>query len=127
MVSPYGAVHNTTANLDNRDLQQETVDAIVNLATSTASDRAAIVQLTVTVTVARLTTEFVMVNEKIMVALQEKRAIWSSQGGRQSRSRSKSRNRNRIRRRSNNWCQCTHNGGFKRPRIAKTLLFDLHP
>ena len=82
MVSPYGAVHNATANLDDGCLQQETVDAIVNLATATASDRASTVQLTAAVTVARLTTEVVMVNENIAVALQAKLAIRGIQGRR---------------------------------------------
>ena len=47
--SPYGAAHNATANLDDGYLQQETVDAIANLATATASDRVTIAQLTSTV------------------------------------------------------------------------------
>ena len=38
----YGALHNATAHPDNGYLQQETVDAIADLATATASDCAAI-------------------------------------------------------------------------------------
>ena len=37
----YSDAHNATAHLDNWYLQQVTVDAIANLATATASDRAA--------------------------------------------------------------------------------------
>ena len=46
--APYCATHNATAHPDDGYLQQETVDAIANLATATASDRVAIVQLTST-------------------------------------------------------------------------------
>ena len=46
------------------------MDAITNLATDTASDRAAITQLTTTV--ARLTTELAMVNKKLIVDLHSK-------------------------------------------------------
>ena len=47
--APYDASHNATANPDNGYIQQETVEAIANLATATASDCAAISQLTSTV------------------------------------------------------------------------------
>ena len=47
--TPYGAAHNATARPDDGCLQQETVDAIANLATATASNRAAFTQLTATV------------------------------------------------------------------------------
>ena len=40
--TPYGAAYNATAHPDDGYLQQETVDAIANLATARASDRAAI-------------------------------------------------------------------------------------
>ena len=60
----YGAAHNTTANPDDGYLQQETVDAIANLATAMASDRAAIAQLMSTVE--RLTAELVTVNAKLV-------------------------------------------------------------
>ena len=58
------------------------VDVIANLATATASDSATIAQLTVTV--ARLMTEIVMVNVNLVVALQTNRAI---RGGREGRDR----------------------------------------
>ena len=74
--TPYGAAHNSTAYLDGRYLQQETVDAIANLETSTASDRAAIAQLTATVE--RLTAELVTMNAKLVATLQPQRA---SRGG----------------------------------------------
>ena len=77
--APYGAAHNATTNPDNRYLQQETVDAIANLATATASDRTSISQLTANV--ARLTTVLVTVNKKISVTLQAQRAIWGIRGG----------------------------------------------
>ena len=44
--TPYGAEYNATARPDNGYLQKETVDAIANLATATARDRATITQLT---------------------------------------------------------------------------------
>ena len=47
--TPYGAAHNATAHLYDGYLQQETVDAIANLATATAINLAAIAQLTATV------------------------------------------------------------------------------
>ena len=45
----YGNAHNATTHPDERYLQQDTVDAIANLATATASDRAAIAHLTATI------------------------------------------------------------------------------
>ena len=65
--TPYGDARNATALPDNGCLQQETVDAIANLATATASDRASIVQLTATVE--RLMAELVTVNTKLVAAL----------------------------------------------------------
>ena len=65
--APYGAANNTTARQDNRYLQQETVDAITNLATATASDCAAIAQLTSTIE--RLTSELVTVNANLVTSL----------------------------------------------------------
>ena len=80
--APYGTAHNATANPDDSYLQQETVDAIANLATATASDRSVITQLTATVV--RITTELAMVNVKLIVALQTNR---TSRGGRGERVR----------------------------------------
>ena len=79
---PSGAAHNTTANPDDGYLQQETVDAITNLATATVSDRAAIAQLAATV--ARLMTELATVNAKLVVTPQTNRAIRGG-GGRRNR------------------------------------------
>ena len=84
--TPYGAAHNSTAHLDDGYLQQETVDSISNLATSTASDCAAIAQLTSTVE--RLTSELVTVNTKLGTALQTQR---TSRGGREGRDRVRGR------------------------------------
>ena len=70
--APYGAAHNATANPDDGYLQQDMADAITNLATSTASDRDTIAQLTSTFE--RLTAELVTVNTNIVTALQKKRA-----------------------------------------------------
>ena len=75
--TPYGAAHNATAHPDDGCLQQETMDAIANLATSTASDCAANAQLTATVE--RITAEIVTVNAKLVTALQPHQ---SSRGGR---------------------------------------------
>ena len=72
MGAPYGALHNAPAKPDDGYLQQETVDAIANLVTATASDHSAIAQLTDTV--ARLTTELATVNAKLVNALQKNRA-----------------------------------------------------
>ena len=72
MGSLYGAAHNATENPDGSYLQQATVDAIANLAIATASDRAAITQLTATVM--RLITDLATVNKNIFIALQSKRA-----------------------------------------------------
>ena len=78
--APYGAAHSTTANLDDGYLQQETVDAITNLATTKASDCAAIEKLMATV--ARLTTELATVHVKLVVVLQTNRASRGGHGGR---------------------------------------------
>ena len=64
----YGSAHNATACSDEGYIQQETVDTIANLATATASDRAAIAQLTATVE--RLTAELVTVNTNLVADLQ---------------------------------------------------------
>ena len=78
--APYGAANNTTARQDNRYLQQETVDAITNLATATASDCAAIKYLTSTVE--RLMVEVVTVNAKLVTDPQTKRVSRGGRGGR---------------------------------------------
>ena len=78
--TPYGAAHNATARLDDGYLQQETVDAIANLAAATASDRAAIAQLTATLE--RLTADLVTMNTKLIAALQTQRSIWGGNGRR---------------------------------------------
>ena len=85
MGASYDVAHNTTANLDNGYLQQETVDAIENLAISTAGDRSAIAQLTATVV--RLAVELAMVNVKLVFALQKNRASQGGGGGRYRSSR----------------------------------------
>ena len=74
-----------TANPDYGCLHQEKFNAIANLATTTASDRAAIVQLTAIVT--RLTTDLAMVKKKLFVSLQAKRASRGSRGGRNKTTR----------------------------------------
>ena len=56
------------------------VEAIANLSTATASDRAAIAQLTSTVK--RLTAELVTVNANLVTALQTQRVIRGGCGGR---------------------------------------------
>ena len=75
----YGAAHNATALPDDGYLQQETVESIANLATATASNRAAIAQLTATVE--SLTTDLVTVNTNLVAALQPQRSIRGSRGG----------------------------------------------
>ena len=65
--TPYGDAHNATTRPDDGCLQQETLGAIANLATVTASDCTAIAQLTATVE--RLTAELVTVNTKLIAAL----------------------------------------------------------
>ena len=80
--APYGAAQNATAHLEDRYLQQEAFDAIVNLATATASDCAAISQLTSTVKI--LTAELVIVNSKLVTSLHTQCA---SRGGRGRRGR----------------------------------------
>ena len=65
--TPYGGAHNATARPEDEYLQQETVDAIANLAASTARDYVTIAQLTATVE--RLTTELVTVNTKLVAKL----------------------------------------------------------
>ena len=77
--TPYGAAHNATARPNNVYLQQEMVDAITNLATATARDRAAIAHLTATVE--RLTAEIVTVNTKLIAALKTQRASQGIHGG----------------------------------------------
>ena len=78
--APYGTAHNTNVNPDDGCLQQDTVDTIANLETSTASNCAAIAELTATV--ARLTTELATVNVKLVVAFQTNRASRGGHGGR---------------------------------------------
>ena len=80
--APYGTAHNTNVNPDDGCLQQDTVDTIANLETSTASNCAAIAELTAIVT--RLTTELAMVNVKLVVAFQTNR---TSRGGHRGRNR----------------------------------------
>ena len=75
-VPPYGAAHNATAHPNEGYLQQDTVEAILNLAIATAIDCAAISQLTAMVK--RLTAYIVTVNAKLITALQPQQA---SQGG----------------------------------------------
>ena len=77
--TPYGAAYNATARLDNGYLHQETVDAIANLATATARDRADIAQLKTTVE--RLTEELVTVNTKLVANLQPQQASQGDRGG----------------------------------------------
>ena len=86
----YGADHNAATKLDDGYLQQETVEAIVNLATATASDRAAIAQLTATAK--SLTAELFTVNAKLVAALQPQKASRGSHGG-QTRGRGHGRGR----------------------------------
>ena len=71
--TPDGAARNATARPDDGYLQQETVDAIAKLATATASNRAAIDQLTATVE--RITAELATVNTKLDAALQTQQTI----------------------------------------------------
>ena len=78
--TPYGGAYNATTHLDDVYLQQETMDNIANLTKSTASDRAAIAQLTTTVE--RLTSDLVTVNTKLVTSLQTQRAIQGGCGGR---------------------------------------------
>ena len=78
--TPYGTAHNATSHPDDGYLQQETVDAITNLATAMASNRSAISQLKATVE--SVTAEFVTVNANIVAALQPQRAIRGGCGGR---------------------------------------------
>ena len=78
--TPYGDVYNATARPDGGYLQQEMLDAIANLETATASNRAAIAQLTATVE--SLTAELVTVNTKLAVELQTQQASWDGNGGR---------------------------------------------
>ena len=78
--TPYGAAHNATTRPDYGYLQKETVDAITNLSTSTASNCAAISQLTATVE--RLTAELVTVKAKLVTDLQPQRASRGGRGGR---------------------------------------------
>ena len=82
-ITPYGAVHNTIARPDKGYLNQETVNAIANLATDTASDCATISQLTAMVE--RLTEELVTVNTKLVAALQNQQASRGGNGGRSRR------------------------------------------
>ena len=84
--TPYGAAHNATAQPYDGYLQQETVNAIANLATETASNCAAIAQLTATVE--RLTAEIITVNTRLVTALHPQRA---SRGGRGGQSRGRGR------------------------------------
>ena len=82
----YGDAHNSTAHPDNGYLQQDGVDTIANIATSTESDCAAIEQLMFMVK--RLMAELVTVNAKLVTALHIKR---DSQGGRGGRDRGRGR------------------------------------
>ena len=64
------------------DIQQETVDAIANLATATAADRTTVA--TLTETNRRLTLELVAVNAKLVKALEANKAAGSGGGHPQS-------------------------------------------
>ena len=78
--APYGTTHNSTAKPDDGYFQQETVGAIANLATATASDCAVISQLTSMVK--RLMAELVTLNAKLVNSLQTKSASRGGCGGR---------------------------------------------
>ena len=78
--APYGAAHNATENPDDGYLQQETVDAIANLATTTAIDCAAITQLMSMAE--RIKAELVTVNVNLVTSLQTQRSIRGGRGGR---------------------------------------------
>ena len=78
--APYGAAHTATAHPEDGYLQQETVDAITNLATATESDRAAITQITSTVK--WLTADLATVSTNLVTVLQTKRASRGGCGGR---------------------------------------------
>ena len=126
----YVAAHNATACPDIRYLQQETVDAIANLATATASNCAAIAQLTDMVE--RLTSELVTLNTKLIVALKTQRASRDG-NGEQSRGRGRGRRRRRRRRRqrhhnnpwSTNRCRYSHQNQKTIPGAAHPLLLDM--
>ena len=77
---PHGAAHNATANTDDGYLQKYTVDAIANLATTTAIDCAAITQLMSMAE--RIKAELVTVNVNLVTSLQTQRSIWGGRGGR---------------------------------------------
>ena len=66
--TPYVGAHNATARPEDGYLQQETVDAIANLAAATARDYVTITQLTATVE--RIKTELFTVNTKLVAKLQ---------------------------------------------------------
>ena len=72
-------MHNDTAHLDGGYLQQETVDAIANLATATSIDCAAIAQLTATVE--SLMAELITLNAKLVDALQPQQSSPGGRGG----------------------------------------------
>jgi hypothetical protein len=57
--------------VDHQDIQQDTVDAIANLATATAADRTTVA--TLTATNSRLTQELLAVNAKLVRALEQNR------------------------------------------------------
>ena len=80
MGASYGNAHNATTNPNDRNLQQETVDAIVNLEMATASNHIAIAKITAAV--ARLTTELATVTAKLVVALKTNHDRGGGRGGR---------------------------------------------
>ena len=86
-VALYDAAHNATTNPDDWYLQQETIDAIENLGTATASDHTVITQLTATAV--RLMTELATVNVKLVFALQINHANPGVCGGHDRTSRRK--------------------------------------
>ena len=71
-------MQNTTVNLYNGNIHQDTLDTIKNPTIATASNCVAITQITVTT--ASLTTNLTSMNKKFSVILHAKRAIHRSHG-----------------------------------------------
>ena len=67
--APYGTAHNATTNPDGSYLLQDTVDVIENLATNTASDSAAMAQLTGKIAI--LATDIRTVNKNLVINLKK--------------------------------------------------------
>ena len=84
----YHATNNTFVQTsDDSDLKQETADAIANLATATAADRATVA--TLIHTNSKLTQELIIINPKLVIALETNKRLTAKIGSSSTKQKKK--------------------------------------